>query len=689
MQHRLLLLQLTTILVCCCCSWLAVKAHNCQHQHPKAHEVVHGVRIQLANDDDDDNGAAAGAAAVQDLGRRRRRSVAADQPLRILLVYDDSVYRLEEEKFNLINDTVLPEAVQFWEQALMVRETKGVIRLNRKCDSTQVYVKNGNTHCIDHCKATTMCGEVQVPNEHLDVCRVCNSTGQNCRIDNNTQPGDGIENADFVFYVSARQTQRCYKGLTVAYAAHCQQEALLDRPIAGHANLCPESISTKPQELQTLISTVKHEILHALGFSVSLYAFFRDEEGKPRTPRKPDTEKPYLNEKLQIHQWSNSTIRKVERNNWAVRGGHVKKVVDMLVTPRVVAEVRAHFDCDILEGAELEDQGGEGTALTHWEKRILENEAMTGTHTQSPVFSRITLALMEDSGWYRANYSMASPLTWGKGLGCSFAMRSCKDWIQMNHDRGRSIHPFCSKVKQDPLQTECTDDRNSVALCNLIKHDFELPKVYQNFDSLNNIKSGEEGHYGGSVSLADHCPYIQEFTWRSKNVIVRGSHCRFVENNPKPEKNFALESYGLGSKCFDHSESMWEERSCHQTREWQHWGSGCYKYNCYDGRLHILVGNYSYKCSFPHQKLSIRITANGWLHKGVIMCPPCHELCGSYFAAEGKQCRPGEEPDPLNKYPRDELACGAESLRHHSMAIIYTAILLAVLGYSRLRLSLS
>lgn len=54
---------------------------------------------------------------------------------------------------------------------------------------------------------------------------------------------------------------------------------------------------------------------------------------------------------------------------------------------------------------------------------------MTGTHTQSPVFSRITLALMEDSGWYRANYSMASPLTWGKGLGCSFVMKSCKDWI--------------------------------------------------------------------------------------------------------------------------------------------------------------------------------------------------------------------------------------------------------------------
>lgn len=132
---------------------------------------------------------------------------------------------------------------------------------------------------------------------YQQVCRVCNATGQNCRNDETTQAGEGIENADFIFYVSARQTERCHKGLTVAYAAHCQQEAHLDRPIAGHANLCPESISTKPQELQTLLSTVKHEILHALGFSVSLYAFFRDDEGRPRTPRKPDTGKPYLNEK--------------------------------------------------------------------------------------------------------------------------------------------------------------------------------------------------------------------------------------------------------------------------------------------------------------------------------------------------------------------------------------------------------
>lgn len=296
-----------------------------------------------------------------------------------------------------------------------------------------MFVKNGLTHCIDSCKAVTMCGEAEVPEMHLDVCRTCNATGQDCKAMPGSVPGPGISDTDFVFYVSTRQTERCHKGLTVAYAAHCQQEAAMDRPIAGHANLCPNGISTKPQELQTLLSTMKHEILHALGFSVSLYAFFRDEQGKPRTPRKPDTGKPYMNEKLQIHQWSNTTIRKVTRDRWSVRGGHTTKTIDMMVTPKVVEETRRHFNCSLLEGAELEDQGGEGTALTHWEKRIFENEAMTGTHTQSPVFSRITLALMEDSGWYKVDYDKAIPLTWGRNLGCDFAMKSCKDWITTNH----------------------------------------------------------------------------------------------------------------------------------------------------------------------------------------------------------------------------------------------------------------
>ena len=73
---------------------------------------------------------------------------------------------------------------------------------------------------------------------------------------------------------------------------------------------------------------------------------------------------------------------------------------------------------------------------------------MTGTHTQNPIYSRITMALMEDTGWYLPNYEMADNLKWGKGLGCDFARKSCLEWMDVRQRQGKSIHPFCNKVRK-------------------------------------------------------------------------------------------------------------------------------------------------------------------------------------------------------------------------------------------------
>lgn len=122
-----------------------------------------------------------------------------------------------------------------------------------------------------------------------------------------------------------------------------------------------------------------------------------------------------------------------------------------------------------------------------------------------------------------------------------------------------------------------------------------------------------------------------------------------------PDKNFALEKYGPHSRCFDHTNDMWEERTCKQARQWQHWGSGCYLYKCETGRLHIMVnilhrditiivyksrnavimyklilfqvGNYTYTCYHAGQEIIVRIIQNDWLHKGALICPPCRDIC--------------------------------------------------------------
>ena len=69
---------------------------------------------------------------------------------------------------------------------------------------------------------------------------------------NETESGQGVEGADFVLYITAITTdqvritkekiflihKQCLESVggeaeTVAYAAHCQQESGLDRPVAG------------------------------------------------------------------------------------------------------------------------------------------------------------------------------------------------------------------------------------------------------------------------------------------------------------------------------------------------------------------------------------------------------------------------------------------------------------------------
>lgn len=85
---------------------------------------------------------------------------------------------------------------------------------------------------------------------------------------------------------------------------------------------------------------------------------------------------------------------------------------------------------------------------------------MTGSHTQNRVFSRLTLAIMEDSGWYWANYSLAQRLDWGRGLGCDFVMKSCKFWMDKQKQRLHDV--FVSPIASSNSLTNKTTSFKSV-----------------------------------------------------------------------------------------------------------------------------------------------------------------------------------------------------------------------------------
>ncbi|XP_056293393.1 uncharacterized protein lmln isoform X3 [Pseudoliparis swirei] len=508
--------------------------------------------------------------------RLTKRSSPDDLRLKIKVIYDYSVDRLPADQRRLVKEKLFPPAIDYLQQVLSVRRRSGPVLLSRQCATNQYLRKRDDPHryCQDACADVTRCGPVVVPQHHLQQCKVCSESGKSCG-PLGAPDGPGVEGADFVLYVSGVTTERCGQENIVAYAAYCQLEAELDRPIAGYANLCPAMISSQPQELEGMLSTVKHEIIHALGFSAGLFAFYHDDEGKPLTPRFASG-LPAFNESLGLYQWSEAVIRRVSRL-WDIRGGEmVRHQVHVLVTPRVVEEARRHFNCPILEGMELENQGGTGTELNHWEKRLLENEAMTGSHTQNRVFSRLTLALLEDSGWYRADYSRAQRLDWGRGLGCDFVMKSCKFWMDRQRQSRHPVTPYCDTLRASPLQLTCRQDQLAVAVCNLQKHQQELPLEYQYFEAIPDVSPDQLPMFGGAVEIADFCPFSQEFSWHLSGEYQRNSHCRVPENQPDWGRNYGAERYGPDSACVTQKSAFVMEQ-CSRKMTYPDWGAGCYQ----------------------------------------------------------------------------------------------------------------
>ena len=135
---------------------------------------------------------------------------------------------------------------------------------------------------------------------------------------------------------------------------------------------------------------------------------------------------------------------------------------------------------------------------------------------------------------YIPDYSRAHPLTWGRAAGCDFATKSCMELSQQAALLNLPS-PFCNSLMADSERTFCTADKSSVGSCNLVMYNEPLPSIYQNFQSIEGVSSqdiSKVGQWkreprsqvlppqvGSSVTLADFCPYVQEFTWQGGGVL--------------------------------------------------------------------------------------------------------------------------------------------------------------------------
>eukprot|EP01122_Echinamoeba_exundans_P014493 TRINITY_DN657_c0_g2_i1.p1 TRINITY_DN657_c0_g2~~TRINITY_DN657_c0_g2_i1.p1 ORF type:complete len:345 (+),score=47.25 TRINITY_DN657_c0_g2_i1:1197-2231(+) len=192
--------------------------------------------------------------------------------------------------------------------------------------------------------------------------------------------------------------------------------------------------------------------MHALGFSSFFYPHYINDNGQYYSA-------PFVNVTL--------------------RGGPVP----VFTTPRVTKFAQDHYGCASLTGLEMENGGGQGTANSHWEARLMNNDIMTGYADLYLIISNATLAIFRDMGWYRVSWSQAEPYYMGYQQGCSFALNKCNTWTQ--------ARTFCSVANA----RGCTVDRRAKGYCDYSTGQ-TIPAQYQYFTDTT----------AGGFFIRDYCP---------------------------------------------------------------------------------------------------------------------------------------------------------------------------------------
>ncbi|CAK6952981.1 ciliated left-right organizer metallopeptidase [Scomber scombrus] len=214
--------------------------------------------------------------------------------------------------------------------------------------------------------------------------------------------GAGLTDTDFLLYLHVQATDKCRAEPNVlAYAVHCQTDTH-GRPVAGVVVICRDRLSGAAYSHQTTVQTVIHELFHALGFSKDLFHTWRDcssstQVGVSCFPRGKVT-----------HTDGSGQMR--------------------IYTPSVISALQKHLaSTDPELGGPLENlDAPPGGVSSHWESRLLQGSIMAAVLGDSTTvrIDPVTLAALQDTGWYAVNLSRAQSLVWGDGEGATFGSLS-------------------------------------------------------------------------------------------------------------------------------------------------------------------------------------------------------------------------------------------------------------------------
>ena len=242
--------------------------------------------------------------------------------------------------------------------------------------------------------------------------------------------GEGIS-SDLIIFPKFEEFQQNTQ-LVLAIGKPVIFDSVSKRPIGAILSI-NKNLPSIPNSENYLNSVIIHQLTHILGF---MYELFDKYEIGFSNVIKTDME-----------------IRTIQ--------GKERKEKKYIISPRVVSYAKKYFNCENITGVELEDSSSyDDYNNSHWEARILLGEYMNSeVHTPEQAISGFTLALLEDSGWYKANYYTGGLMRFGKHQGCAFLYEDCE--VNDNSKNKFKNDLFAVSAINDLQRTTCSSGRQS------------------------------------------------------------------------------------------------------------------------------------------------------------------------------------------------------------------------------------
>jgi len=396
---------------------------------------------------------------------------------------------------------------------------------------------------------------------------------------------------DLVIFSRFQKFASSSSSTILASAGQLYTDSKNNQPICGKVNINYEIDFSKKGIEEYLTSVLIHELTHVLGFSSSYFNYFK--------------------------------FNFTQIDKYGIKRFYLK-------SPNVIKVAKKYFNCSDIDGVELENDGGGGTVGSHWEARILLGDYMCGsTRTEEEVISEFTLAYLEDTGYYKANYYTGGLMRYGKNKGCAFIKDKCVINYEINPEFENEFFDT-TYYGTDP---SCTSARVGRAY-NFLSEYSNLPTEYQYF---------QNNKYGG-FGPADYCPVPRQFdnekklnyysgscselgdgaygssigyyeTWKEGNLTFRGNR---YYNNSFLEK-MTGEKYSDHSFCYLSSLiKKNEEKSqlfSNKTRAF------CYESFCSSKSLTVRIHENYIVCPRAGGKIELEE------YRGYLLCPDYNLIC--------------------------------------------------------------